>query len=90
MRKLTDNDLANAVGTDVHGYRVERARVKRGSFSDSDCYGIALAVNRFGDCVTWQFHLLEDETLSFYWGHYFTEDREAALRDCENRDLDAE
>lgn len=83
MRKLTEQDLANLIGTVNAGYTIKRARVKGGSYSDSDHYGIALAQNGAGMCVTWQFHL-EDEKPSFYWGH-FSENPEAALRDYEER-----
>lgn len=88
MRKLTDNDLANIAGTTVQGYHVENVRVKRGNFTDSDHYGIVLGKNQSDHYVTWQFHLLEDETVSIYWGHYFMENQQAAIRDFENRDLD--
>lgn len=88
MRRLTDNDLANIAGTVINDYHVENVRGKRGSCTDSDHYGIVLGRNQQGHYVTWQFHLLEDETVSVYWGHYFMENQEAAIRDFNTRDLD--
>lgn len=88
MRKLTDNDLANIVGTTVEGYHVENVRIKRGNCTDTDHYGIMLGRNKSGNYVTWQWHLLPDETVSVYWGHYFMENKQAAIRDFENRDMD--
>jgi hypothetical protein len=87
MRKLTDNDMTNMAGLTVGGYRVEGVRIKRGEFSDSDHYGIMLGKNTKGHYVTWQFHLDENEKPTVYWGHYFMEDRAAAVRDFNNRDL---
>jgi hypothetical protein len=89
MRKLTDHDLTNLAGATLQGYHVEGIRIKRGSFTDSDHYGIVLGRNANGNYVTWQFHLDENEQPSVYWGHYFFEDRDAALRDFNNRDVDA-
>lgn len=90
MRKLTDTDLNNIVETTINGYHIERVRVKRGKFTDSDHYGILLGRNRLENYVTWQFHLVEDDMVNPYWGHYFMEDRDAAVRDYDNRDLDAQ
>ena len=87
MRKLTNHDLTNLAGTTLQGYHVEGVRIKRGTFTDSDHYGIILGRNSGGNYVTWQFHLDEDEKPSVYWGHYFGEDRDAALRDFEIRDF---
>ena len=70
MRKLTDDDLVNIAGSMVEGYKVEGVRVKRGNCTDSNHYGIILGKNVSGNYVTWQFHMLEDETISAYWGHY--------------------
>jgi len=86
MRKLTDHDLTNLAGATLEGYHVEGIRIKRGS--DSDHYGIILGRNSSGNYVTWQFHLDEDEKPSVHWGHYFAEDRDAALRDFDIRDLE--
>ena len=88
MRKLTDHDLISIIGSTIEGYRIEAARVKRGAFTNSNHYGIALGRNSKGHYVTWQFHLLEDESVSVYWGHYYMEDREAAVEDFNIRDLD--
>jgi hypothetical protein len=88
MRKLTDRDLTNIAGATIQGYHVEGVRIKRGKFSDSDHYGIILGRNNKGSYVTWQFHLDEDETVNAYWGHYVGENKEAALRDFDTRDLD--
>jgi len=86
MRKLTEDDLAKIAGGIVSGYHVEDVRVKKGPFYDSDHYGFILGRNDAGQYVTWQFHLLEDGSVSAYWGHYFMEDREAAVRDFYTRD----
>ena len=88
MRKLTEDDLSNIVGTIVEGYEVESVRVKRGSFSDSNHYGYILGRSEKGYYVCWQFHLDENEEPNVYWGNYFMENREGALRDFETRDLD--
>jgi len=85
IRKLTDRDLSDLVGAILHGYHVEDARIKQGSFSDSDHYGIILGRNANGNYVTWQFHF-DDEELSVYWGHYLA-DKDAALHDFNTRDL---
>lgn len=88
MRKLTDKDLAEIVGSTIQGYRIKAAKIKSGPFIDSDHYGFILGKNRAGEYVTWQFHLLDDEPASVYWGHYIT-DREEALRDFNTRGVDA-
>ena len=90
MRKLTDNDMLNIAGSTVKGHYVEGVRIKRGEFTDSDHYGIVLCRNDKGHYVTWQFHLDEHEKPTVYWGHYFMEDRDAALRDFDTRDLSGE
>ena len=87
MRKITEEDLANTAGITLKGYKVEGVRIKRGEFSDSDNYGIILGRSPEGCYVTWQFHYEENEDISIYWGHYFMEDRETALRDFNSRDL---
>jgi hypothetical protein len=87
MRKLTNTDLTNIAGTTVMGYHVEGVRVKRGPFSDSDHYGYILGRSTEGYYVCWQFHLDENEKPNVYWGHYFMEDRNAALWDFDTRDL---
>ena len=89
MRKLTDSDLTNILGSAVSGYHVEGVRVKRGNCTDSDHYGIILGKSSEGCYVTWQFHLDKDESVIPYWGHYHMENREAALRDYDERDLTA-
>ena len=88
MRKLTDGDMTNIAGATVQGYYVEGVRIKRGTFSDSDHYGIILGRDDKGNYVTWQFHLDDDEQPYVYWGHYYLENKEAALRDFDIRDLD--
>ena len=87
MRKLTDHDLTNLAGATLQGYHVEGVRIKRGTFADSDHYGIILGRNAGRNYVTWQFHLDEDEKPSVYWSHYFGEYQDAALRDFEIRDF---
>jgi len=86
MRKLTTHDLGGVIGQAIEGYRIEAARIKNGPFHDSGNYGFLLARNARGCYVTWQFHLLEDGSVTAYWGHYFMEDRAAAVRDFEARD----
>lgn len=86
MRRLTKRDIRNVTGQTIEGFRVEAARIKNGPFTDSDNYGFILARNARGSYVTWQFHLLEDESVTAYWGHYFPDDRDAAVRDFETRD----
>ena len=88
MRKLTDHDMTNIAGTTIKGYHVEGVRIKRGPFTDSDHYGIILGRSSKGCYVTWQFHYDDNEEISVYWGHYLSGDREAALRDFNNRDAD--
>ena len=88
MCRLTDRDLISIIGSTMEGYRIEAARVKRGTFTNSNHYGIALGRNFRGHYVTWQFHLLEDESVSVYWGHYYMENQEAAVEDFNIRDLD--
>lgn len=89
MRKLTDQDLANIAGTTIQGYHVEGVRIKRGPFRDSHNYGIILGRNAENHYATWQFHLLDDDSVSVYWGHYFMENQEAAIRDYHSRDKDS-
>lgn len=89
MRRLTDKDLASIMGRTFQGYCVEAAKLKQGSFIDSDHYGIVLGRNVQGQYVTWQFHLMEDESVSVYWGHYI-KDREEALRDYHARGADSQ
>lgn len=89
MRKLTDHDLTNVAGITIQGYHVEGVRINRGSFSDSDNYGIILGQNSESHYATWQFHLLNDDSVSAYWGHYFMENRDAAIRDFHSRDRDS-
>ena len=87
MRKLTEHDIQDVTGSTIAGYRVEAARIKDGPFTDSDHYGFVLARNACGHYVTWQFHLLDDDSVTAYWGHYFQEDRAAAVRDFDNRGI---
>ena len=86
MRKLTERDIQGIIGQTIEGFRVEAARIKDGPFIDSDHYGFVLARNDHGCYVTWRFHLLGDESISAYWGHYFQDDRDAAVRDFDMRD----
>jgi len=87
MRKLTERDLQGIVGQVIEGFRIESARIKQGPYIDSDNYGYLLARNAHGHYATWQFHLLEDDTVTAYWGHYFGEDRAAAVRDFDTRGI---
>lgn len=69
MRKLTEQDINSAIGTNNAGFTIIQAKIKRGNFSDSDHYGIALGRNENGYYVTWQFKLNNDNTeFDFYWG----------------------
>lgn len=86
MRKLTERDIKNITGSTIEGFRVEAARIKAGPFTDSGHYGFILARDGHGCYVTWHFHLLEDDTVTAYWGHYFGNDRDAAVQDFHNRD----
>lgn len=88
MRKIMDEDLAKIKGSTINGYHVEAVKVKRGPFIDSDHYGIILGKSAKEKYVTWEFHLMSDESVSVYWGHYIM-DREEALRDFRNRGADA-
>ena len=90
MRKLTEADMTNIAGMTFEGYTVEDVRIKYGSFTDGDHYGIILAKNRNGHYVTWQFHLDENEKPTIYWGHYHMEKRDAALRDFDTRDSEGD
>ena len=36
MRRLTEQDIENIVGTTIKGYCVEAARIREGPYSDSD------------------------------------------------------
>lgn len=85
MRRLTDRDIRGITGSTIKGYHVEAARIKDGPFTDSDHYGFILGRNAHGHYVTWQFHLLDDGSISVYWGHYHMEDRDAAVRDFNAR-----
>ena len=89
MRRLTEEDFKRIIGTTQNGYTIELARVKRGSFSDSDCYGYMLGRSERGQYVCWQFHIEDDGELSVYWGND-RENREDAVRDYNVRDLDAQ
>lgn len=89
MRRLTEQDLENIVGSVIERYYVEQARIKAGPFTDSDCYGFILGRNVKDEYVTWQFHLLDDGTVSTYWGHYFMKGKEAAIEDFNTRARDS-
>jgi len=85
IRKLTPEDITAIIGTKISGYVIENARIKGGRFTDSDHYGILLGKNAKGCYVTWQFHYA-DEELSVYWGHYFAENRDGAVKDFNERE----
>lgn len=85
---MTDHDLVGIIGSTIEGYRIEAARVKRGTFTNSNHYGIVMDRNSKGHYVTWQFHLLEDESVSVYWGHYYMANQEAVIEDFNIRDPD--
>ena len=84
MRRLTEQDISNITGTTIKGYRVVAAKVQRMPCADSDNYGIILGRNAQNQYVTWEFHLLEDDTVFVYWAHYIME-QEEALRDFRAR-----
>ena len=85
MRKLTKGDIENIIDRNIEEFRIEAARIKNGPYTDSDNYGFLLARNDYGHYVTWQFHLLDDESISAYWGHYFGNNRDAAVQDFNTR-----
>ena len=89
MRRLTEQDLENIAGSVIEGYSVERARIKEGPFTDSDCYGFILGRNSRDEYVTWQFHLSDDGSVSAYWGHYFMKGKEPAIADYGTRGRDS-
>ena len=72
MRKLTKGDIENIIGRNIEEFRIEAAQIKNGPYTD-------------GHYVTWQFHLLDDESISAYWGHYFGNNRDAAVQDFNTR-----
>lgn len=84
MRRLVEDDLLRIIGSTMEGYRIEAAKIKSGPFVDSDNYGFLLGQNTAGKYVTWQFHLLDDDSVYAYWGHFIA-DREEALRDFNTR-----
>jgi len=84
IRKLTEQDITAIIGTTIKGYVVENARIKTGTFSDSDHYGILLGKCASGMYVTWQFHYDNGEQC-VYWGHYM-ENRDDALQDYHKRE----
>jgi len=85
MRKLTDQDIQGITGQTIEGYCIQAVRIKNGPCTDSEHYGFVLARNACGHYVTWQFHLLDEDSVSAYWGHYFGNDRAAAVRDFDTR-----
>lgn len=85
MRRLTEHDIQNVIDQTIEGFRIESARIKDGPYIDSDNYGFILARNAHGHYVTWQFHLLEDGSVTAYWGHYYDDDRDAAVLDFNTR-----
>ena len=87
MRKITDNDIPNIIGTTVNGYHVEAVRIKQGELPDSDNYGYILGKNANGHYVTWQFHLDENDKPHVYWGRYFTGKIKDSINDYNSRDL---
>jgi len=78
MRRITEKDLADIIGTVNVGYTIVRAKTKA-----DDHYGIVLA--RSGDSwVTWEFNYRDGEIPNFYWGHFLS-DEAKALADYEER-----
>jgi len=78
MRRITEKDLADIIGTVNAGYTIVRARVK----SDNH-YGIVLGQsgNRY---AVWEFNFRDGETPNIYWGHYH-DDEAKALADYVER-----
>lgn len=68
MRRLTERDIENIVGTMIKGYCIEAARIKKGPYSDSGHYGFILGRNTRGHYVTWHFHLLPSLEQSGIYG----------------------
>lgn len=88
MRRLMEEDLDEVIGSTIEGYHIVAAKVKKGPFVDSDHYGVILGKNAKDQYATWEFRLLNDESVSVYWGHYIA-DREEALRDYNTRGAEA-
>ena len=85
MRKLTDKDIADILGSKNNGYTVIKAKAKsNNSFTDSDNYGIVYGKNEKGMFVIWQFHLDENDEPNYYWGFY-TECEDSALENYDSR-----
>jgi len=78
--------MTSIIGMKFSGYTVEDVRIKYGSFTDGDHYGIILAKNSKGYYATWQCHLDENDKPTVYWGHYHMENRDAAIRDYNTRE----
>lgn len=87
MRTLTNKDLASILGSVINGYRIEGVRVKHGNCSDSDNYGYVLGRDSNDSYVVWEFYLDDDDKPNTYWG-YYTDSREAAVENFNNRDSD--
>jgi hypothetical protein len=66
MRRLTEQDIENIIGSTIKCHYIETARIKDGPYTDSDHYGFVLGRNAHGHYVTWHFHLLENESVSVY------------------------
>ena len=87
MRKIQEDDIYRSIiGAMNAGYEIIDGKVNTGTFTDSDSYGTVLAKNSRGEYVTWQFHFLDDDVPTFYWGHYFG-DYEAAFINFKKRGL---
>jgi len=78
MRRITEKDLNDIVGTINVGYTIVHAKTKA-----DDHYGIVLGQsgNRY---AVWEFNFRDGETPNIYWGFY-TESEEKALVDYEER-----
>ena len=57
--------------------------------SNQGCHGFIFGRNIRNEYATWQFHLMEDGSASAYWGHYYMENKDAAVNDYNTRDKDA-
>jgi len=78
MRRITEKDLADIIGTVNAGYTIVRAKTK-----SDDRYGTIFGEN--GDrYAVWEFNFRDGETPNIYWGFY-TGNEKTALENYEAR-----
>lgn len=76
MVEITKQQCESLIGTTVKGYEIIDAAIIDGQ----SVYGVALARSKDKQYVTWQWHISRGEP-TFYWGHSFDGNVEAALHD---------